>query len=342
MMRVGIHHFKHHRAQRGAAILMAMLTVVLVATLASAMLWQQWRQVEVESAQRARVQSQWILTGAMDWARLILREDARQGGSDNLTEPWAVPLAPARLSTFLAAQQGQATVGDDDDPSQEAFLSGNIQDLQSRLNVTNLIEGDKIHASSLAAWTRLFKQLNLPEDELDTLTQRLLLATNAGGTPAKGADPNNPNAPPTPLMPQSVAELVWLGLSDTTLNAITPYITLLPVRTVVNLNTAPLEVLVASVPNLTPAQARALIQSRSTQPMETLMDALLVVTDPKLKFDPAEQGVASRFFSATGHLRVGANLVQEQSVLQRDGLVVKTLSRKRGLVPQPPVGATLQ
>src|SRR5450830_730225 len=160
--------------QRGAAILLAMLTVVLVATMASAMLWQQWRAVEVESAQRTRVQSQWILTGALDWARLILREDARDGGSDNLTEPWAVPLAPARLSTFLAAQQGQSLVGEDTDPSQEAFLSGEIEDLQSRLNVSNLIDNNKVHEASLAAWTRLFKQLNLPQAELDLLVQQLL------------------------------------------------------------------------------------------------------------------------------------------------------------------------
>jgi general secretion pathway protein K len=92
------------RRQRGAAILTAMLTVVLVATLASAMLWQQWRGVEVETAQRGRVQAAWILVGALDWARLILREDARRGGADHLAEPWAVPLAPARLSTFLAAR----------------------------------------------------------------------------------------------------------------------------------------------------------------------------------------------------------------------------------------------
>jgi general secretion pathway protein K len=342
MMQMRVRHSRHPRAQRGAAILMAMLTVVLVATLASAMLWQQWRQVEVESAQRARVQSQWILTGAMDWARLILREDARQGGSDNLTEPWAVPLAPARLSTFLSAQQGQATLGDDDDPSQEAFLSGHIQDLQARLNLTNLIDGDKVNETTRAAWTRLFKQLNVPEGELDTLTQGLLLATAAGSDSAKNVAPVNPNATQPPLIPRNVAELTWLGVSNATLTAISPYITLLPVRTVVNLNTAPLEVLVASVPNLTPAQARALIQSRATQPLGTLMDALLVVTDPKVKFDPAEQGVASRYFSVTGQLRVGSNTVEEQSVLQRDGLLVKTLSRKRGLVLLPQSGAALQ
>jgi general secretion pathway protein K len=101
-------------------------------------------------------------------------------------------------------------------------------------------------------------------------------------------------------------------------------------------------VLVASVPNLTPAQARQLIQSRATQPLGTLMDALLVVTDAKVKFDPAEQGVVTRFFSVTGQLRVGSNTVEEQSVLQRDGSVVKTLSRKRGVVTLPVVGPTLQ
>ncbi len=64
------------RAQRGAALLMAMIIVTLVVTLAGAMVWQQWRAVQVEAAERARTQSAWILTGALDWARLILREDA--------------------------------------------------------------------------------------------------------------------------------------------------------------------------------------------------------------------------------------------------------------------------
>src|SRR3989442_3133622 len=91
--------------QAGAALLAAMLTVTLVATFAAASLWQQWRSVEVEAAERSRVQSSWILTGALDWARLILREDARAGGADHLAEPWAVPLQEARLSTFLAADR---------------------------------------------------------------------------------------------------------------------------------------------------------------------------------------------------------------------------------------------
>ena len=311
-------------AQRGAAILMAMLTVVLVATLASAMLWQQWRGVELESAQRTRVQSAWILTGALDWARLILREDARQGGADHLAEPWAVPLAPARLSTFLAAERGQALVTDDADPDTEAFLAGHMEDLQARLNVTNLLDSGKLHAASLLDWARLFKHLNLPQAELDTMAQGLLLAS--GGVAAgKGS-------PEAALLPQTVANLVWLGLSSTTVQAITPFVALLPVRTPVNLNTAPPEVLVASIPGLALAQARQLVQSRASKPIDTLMDAEQRVADPQVRFDAVQHGVASRFFLVTGQLRLGPSTVQEHSVLQRDGLDVKVLSRTREVV----------
>ena len=50
------------KTQKGAALLVAMLTVALVATLSSAALWQQWRQVEIESAERGRSQTAWMMT----------------------------------------------------------------------------------------------------------------------------------------------------------------------------------------------------------------------------------------------------------------------------------------
>lgn len=310
------------KAQRGASILMAMLIVVLVATLASGMMWQQWRSFELESAQRTRVQAAWILTGGLDWARLILREDARQGGPDHLSEPWAVPLAPARLSTFLAAERGQALVSDENDPDQEAFLAGGMQDLQARLNVTNLIDGGKLHEPSRAAWARLFEHLNLPEQELDGMAQRLLQATLAVRKPDPKAD----------LMPQTVADLVWLGLSPTTLQAITPFVTLLPARTPVNLNTATAEVLLASVPGLDMAKARQLVQQRATKPLDNLNDAEQRLDNPQLHLDAALHSISSRFFSVTGQLRMGSSTLQERSVLQRDGLNVTVLSRVREVV----------
>ena len=312
------------RTQRGAAILTAMLTVVLVATLASAMLWQQWRAIEVESAQRTRVQATWILTGALDWARLILREDARQGGPDYLSEPWAVALAPARLTTFLAAERGEALVGDDADGVQDAFLAGHLQDLQARMNVSNLIDNGKLHEPSMAAWTKLFQQLNLPEAELLTLSQQLLLAY----APAT----DKQAAARAPLRPQAVADLLWLGLTPATLQVLQPFVTLLPVRTPVNLNTATPEVLMACVPKLDMAQARSLEAARDIRHLSTLADAEKRVGDAGIKLDAESHAVASRFFSVTGQLRVGQATLQETSVLQRDGMEVKILSRTREVV----------
>lgn len=311
------------RSQRGAAILTAMLVVVLVATLASATLWQQWRAVEIEAAERSRTQSAWVLTGALDWARLILREDARQGGADYLAEPWAVPLEQARLSTFLAVDRSDALAAD---ASQEAFLSGEIIDLQSRLNVTNLVQGGKIDLPSQLAFARLFELLDLPENELSALAENLRLAqaapTGSASLPTSEAS--------MPLLPQELDQLVWLGLSASSIERLRPFMTLLPVRTPVNLNTASAEVIFACVEAFDLADAQHLVNARNLTHFKALADAEQMSGKTDAKLNAAQHGVASRFFEVRGTLRIEQTEVQEQSVVQRDGMDVRTLWRRRG------------
>ena len=324
--------------QGGAAILTAMLTVVLVASLASATLWQQWRGVEVEAAERSRTQSAWVLVGALDWARLILREDGRKGGADHLAEPWAVPLAQARLSTFLAADRSDALAAEE---MQAAFLSGQIVDLQSRLNVTNLVVNGQADTAGQLAFERLFRTLNLPEAELQTMT--LLLAQAQAARPssaigraqrANGATAasavNDANAT---LWPQTLDQLAWVGLSAPTLARLRPFITLLPVRTPVNLNTAPAEVIFASVAGLDLADANRLVQARTNRHFATLAEASEALGKAAAVLSDSLHSVNSRFFEVQGTLRMDQVEVQEQSVVQRDGLDVKTLWRQRGVAP---------
>jgi len=263
------HPRKTGARQRGAALLTAMLTVVLVATLAASALWQQWRGVEVEAAERSRTQSAWVLTGALDWARLILREDARQGGADHLAEPWAVPLAQARLSTFLAFDRSDALAADQ---TSDAFLSGRMLDLQSRLNITNLVQDGKVHEPSRVAFARLFKLLGLPEQELTALAAQLVLAQ--GKSTDKVLPPN------APLWPQDVDQLAWVGLSARSLAVLRPFISLLPVATPVNLNTASPEVIYASVESFELADAHQLVASRQAAHFATLEDAKKAVGKP--------------------------------------------------------------
>ena len=301
--------------QAGAAILAAMLTVTLVATFASAALWQQYRSIEVETAERARVQSGWILTGALDWARLILREDARAGGADYLAEPWAVPLNEARLSSFLAVDKNAT------DTEREAFLSGQVSDLQARLNVANLIDGSTLSEPGLLGFARLFDLLGLPPQQLTTMASQLLLASQAA--PQASSSP--------PLMPQRVDQLVWLGLSPEVLAVLTPYITLLPQRTPVNLNTASAEVIYASTPGLDLSVAQKLVAARERSHFKTLEEATLQIGAPAGQFDQVRHAVSSRFFEVRGSLRLDQMVVQERSVVQREGLVVRTLWRERGI-----------
>lgn len=347
--------------QSGAALLAAMLTVTLVATFAASALWQQWRSVEVETAERARVQSAWVLTGALDWSRLILREDGRAGGADYLAEPWAVPLNEARLSSFLAVDQNAS------ETEREAFLSGQVIDLQSRLNVSNLLEGNTVSAPALASFSRLFELLGLPNDQLLTLASNLIDAVRAPSvpatpTPTPSSGTASPPAPPapaasapavpvapapaittsplSPLMPQRVDQLAWLGVSKETLAALGPYITLLPQRTAVNLNTASAEVIYAATPGLDMADAQRLVAARDRKHFNTVADANQQLGGMEIKFSDAQHSVSSRFFEVTGRLRLEQTVVQERSVLQRDGLSVRTLWRDRGvLIASAPPGA---
>lgn len=308
--------------QTGAALLAAMLTVALVATFTAAALWQQWRSVEVESAERARMQARWVLVGALDWARLILREDARQSAADSFAEPWAVPLREARLSTFLAMDQNSAPPTDD---SQETFLSGEIVDLQSRLNVTNLIQAGKIDQPSLSAFTRLFRVLGLPPSALAQLVDRLRLVHDA-----ETRDTETQMDSMLWLPPQDLDQLAWLGVAPQIIERLRPHVTLLPVPTPVNLNTASPEVIYAVVSGFEMADARRFVSARNLRPFDTLADAETIGRAAGAKLKPTQLSVSSRFFEVHSSLRNDRTTVQEIAVVQRDGMVVKTLSRRRG------------
>jgi general secretion pathway protein K len=66
--------------------------------------------------------------------------------------------------------------------------------------------------------------------------------------------------------------------------------------------------------------------------LSTLADAEKRVGDVEIKLNAESHAVDSRFFSVTGQLQVGQATLQETSVLQRDGMEVKILSRTREVV----------
>src|SRR3989338_2165649 len=115
--------------QRGVAVITALLLTTLAITIVASLFWQQHVQVRSIENQRLQLQKQWILRGALDWAGLILREDAKHSSVDNLDEPWAVPLAETRLDQYVESGRADDHIGD-------ATLSGSISDAHTPYNLT--------------------------------------------------------------------------------------------------------------------------------------------------------------------------------------------------------------
>jgi general secretion pathway protein K len=314
-----------------------MVLLTVVATLASGMVWQQWKGVQVETAERSRIQTAWILQGALDWARLILREDARSGHATSLNEPWATPLAEARLSSFLATDVEHNAA--DDGP--EAFLAGSIIDAQSRYNLRNLVVDGKLVPAQRDKLLRLCASVGVGADIGALLASGMVAATTATTTTTTTAatattSSSTDNASNAPLAPQQLADLAWLGLDAATITRLATVVVLLPVPTPVNLNTASREVLAGVITGLDLGGADRLVQWRQRQPFKTIADAVTVLGSG-VKLEANDVDVKSAFFEVSGRLRLEQRMLSETTLVERrSGLEVVAIQRQRQAGLSPP------
>lgn len=243
------------RHARGAAVVTALLIVTLAVVVVSGMLWRQQVQIRGIENQRLQAQATWIERAAVDWARLILRDDQRRTSVDELGEPWAVPIAETRLSDFLGAALRTDQAGE------TSFLSGRIQDAQARFNLANLVvwtstatqgRAASVDPLALASYRRLLQTAGL-NPGLAEDTARFMLQAAQGGS----------NGQPAPRPLDSAQGLLAVpGYTPDTVAALEPFITVLPERTLVNANTADAEVLAAVINNLPLERARELVRQR--------------------------------------------------------------------------------
>ena len=125
-------------------------------------------------------------------------------------------------------------------------------------------------------------------------------------------------------------------LFRSTLATLAPHVTALPVPTPINLNTASAMVLIAATPGLDSGGAQKLIAARSRKHFSTLADATQALGSSQVTFKDGTHSIASRFFEVRGQLRLDDITVYERSLVQRDGLLVRTLWRVRGVVNDAP------
>lgn len=312
---------RDHRqyGEKGAALLMAMVVVTVIAALASTMVWQQWRSVQGESAERARSQAHWVLMGALDWGRLILREDARGSQIDHLGEPWAVPLQEARLSTFLA--DGREDL--EDNPALQAFVSGVVTDAQSRFNLRNLVVNGEVSAPAVRTLQRLCEAAGLPA----SVPARILDGVRRSWLPIEGE--GRSGAPSVLLSPERLSDLAWWGVGTREIEQLRPWLIVLPAATPLNINTASAEMMAVAIDGIDMAVAQRIVQTRNNSPFKAPEQVVALLPPAEDANRSAGLSVQSNFFELEGRLRLGTRVFEERLLVERRQLDVVVLHRER-------------
>lgn len=299
--------------QKGVALLSAMVTVSIVAALASGAMWLRWQRVEVEIAARGQAQTAWLLSGAFAWSRLILSEDGkanRQAPVDHLGEPWAIEVEESKISSFLS-QDKQLLEGDAD-----VFIAGRIRDEQAKLNVRNLVAGGTVDIPFLRVLQRLCADLNIDSGVLQPLVVAMVSMDDATQSERS-------------LLPGDERHLAWLGLSEAALNKLSPFVTWLPTPTRVNVNTAPVEVLMALLPTLGRAQATSLLLARERNHWANIAQFRETVGSSAYRLSDSLVSVSTDYFKVRGSIQYEGTSQVEEALMHRNVSDVRIVWRRQ-------------
>jgi general secretion pathway protein K len=261
--------------QRGVAVVTALLLTTLAISIVASLFWQQQVQVRSMENQRLHLQTKWILRGALDWASLVLRQDAYTSMYTSLDQVWATPLAETRLDQYIERERVEGETFD-------ATLSGNIIDATSRYNLTNLARDRQKTPEQLEIFRRLLDNLRLDARLADRVANFVAQGQPVVTVAVDPANPNpnpNPNPQPSNLAPVPPVNgvpipvlrvddlLAVQGITPQILAQLRPFLIVLPYGaddTKLNVNTVPAELLAAIVPGMSLSQANSLVARRKT------------------------------------------------------------------------------
>jgi general secretion pathway protein K len=299
--------------QRGVAIVTALLLAALAITLVMNLFGQQNVQVRSIENQRLQLQKQWVMRGAIDWARLILREDAKLNRADYLGEPWSVPLQDTRLDQYV--DKGQNS----EETNTNATLSGHIIDAQSRLNLINLAPAGVIDLPTVASFQKLLSEQGL-DPGLATPVAKMIASTRA-----QKAVLNTDGSVKTPAVPAKMLSLTQVddllavpGFTPEAIKKLKELVVFLPVATPININTASAQVISARIPGLSLSDAQQLVTSRNQAYFRNLTELKGRWTNSKVPVpDSKLVNTQSNYFIIHGQVQIDRSALESDALIER-------------------------
>lgn len=285
--------------KRGVALITAMLITALATIVAANLAWDNALDLRRTMVMLNRDQAAQVALGAESLVIGMLRQDLEDSQTDHLGEFWA-----GDLPGF---------------PIEGGEVFGNIQDLQGRFNVNNLIDGNgEVDQASLQQFQRLLNALGI-DPRFAGIAADWLDSDLDAGFPDGAEDPIYTGMlPPYRSANQtltSISELAALeGMDKLTFDALKPHITALPGRTSINVNTATPAVLQALGENISVTDVEGLLAEREAAGFGDLEAAFAALVTPQ---DLNQLTESSEFFQLKVVVRIDTVLITLYSVLQR-------------------------
>jgi general secretion pathway protein K len=303
--------------QRGIALITAILIVSLAVIAATAILTAGNLSIQRTATLQETERAWWYATGVEAWVKTILQRDAKDNRIDSLGDIWAQPV--------------QAL------PIEQGFLSGEIVDLQGRLNLNNFAASDP---AAFEQWQqvliRLFEQIKLEPALAKPISESLRdwVDQDQNPTPYDGAEDGEYlsqkpayRAANRPML--SVTELMAIkGVTPEIYSALLPYVTALPkIGTAINVNTAP-EPLLRALSASPSAAFEDFVRQRVEKPAEQVTELFQNGTFTANDVKTTMLDVKSDFFQLRAQATIGSSRVAIYSLyLRRSASTLLVLSR---------------
>jgi len=319
------------RTQRGIALLTALLIVSMATIIAINITERQQYDIRRTENILFSQQGYYYALGGEAWARGVLYRDHKNPNNkntDNLLEDWAQPLPVTII--------------------EGGTLGGQISDLQGLFNLNNLYvenPGDSQANTYLQKQQAYFKRLLEILEIKAPITQAIIdwMDEDTDALFPDGAEDQiyEQKTPPYRTSNQrmrSPSELLLVeGVSIEIYEKLKPFITTLPETTLININTAPGEIIAALSSQLNLQEASEIVEDRSSvfDTIKDFIDETKGRANDKNKYELEIKdliGVSSQYFQVQAEVLIDKVSNRLTSNLKRNAdSSVETISRSPGV-----------
>ena len=310
------------KPQPGGSVLLTSLLVVAIASiLASVIVWKSYSSIIKVEAQQDVAQGRWILKGAIDYARWILIADSNglEGQSvqiDHLQEPWAQEIPFSKLDKLFTSKLNQA----DQKFFRLAGLTGSIKDEQSKFNLARITDMENsiiaeqglkiLFKELLVKDTSFYKFLSLLKKEHTALSNKYVLEAKSFYSSKQRR--------------KSLKKIIsLLKLKPEKAKILSENVTWLSKPTPININTASIEVIAATLNESNKEKLTNLFEAVKKFPFRSLSEVSSFYGYKFISNNLVD--VKSDFFTVTGYARFGKAELGFNALLGRNGFQARVM-----------------